>query len=104
VEETLPDGGMMAVAHDGHHVTAVVAQMLNRFLAHHVPLVRHQDREDQDEDSDDQRDGPALEASVRRLKGEEAQQAGHARASTQGLNKLGRAGPSFGSGRTAGGP
>src|SRR5256886_12091214 len=62
VEEPLADRRMMAIAHRGDHVSAIVAQMLDRFLPRDVPLIGHQDHEDQDESADDQPDHPALEA------------------------------------------
>src|SRR5205823_12033543 len=64
VEEAFPHGCVVAVAHGRDHVPAVVAQVLDRFLAGDVPLVRHQDGEDEDEGPDDQPDHPALEAPV----------------------------------------
>jgi len=62
VEEPLSHRRVMAVAHCGDHVSAIVAQMLDRLLSRDVALVRHQDHEDQDERADDQPDHPALEA------------------------------------------
>ena len=55
---------MVAVAHRCDHVSAVVAEVLDRFLAGDVSLVRHEDGEDEDKGPDDQPDHPALEASV----------------------------------------
>src|SRR5438309_471092 len=62
VEEPLPDRRMVAVAHRGDHVPAIVAQMLDGLLPRDVPLIGHQDHEDQDERADDQPDHPTLEA------------------------------------------
>src|SRR5207245_4720726 len=59
------------------HVSAVVAQVLDRLLAGHVSLVRLQDREHEDERPDDQPDHPALEAPVI-LEGECGPGGGHA--------------------------
>src|SRR3989449_11167489 len=66
----------MAVAHRGDHVSAIVAQVLDRFLAGDVPLVGHQDAEDEDQRSDDHPNHPALEASVI-LEGEHGPGGGH---------------------------
>ncbi len=62
VEESLPDLRVMAVAHRRHHVPAIVAKMLDRFLPGDVSLVRHQDREDEDQGANDHANHPALEA------------------------------------------
>ena len=62
VEEPLADRGVVAIAHRVDHVPAIIAQVLDRFLPCHVALVRHQDREDEDEGADDQADHPTLEA------------------------------------------
>jgi len=62
VEEPLSDRRVMAVAHRGHHMSAIVAQVLDRLLPRDVALIRHQDHEDEDEGADDQPDHPALEA------------------------------------------
>src|SRR5947209_7223819 len=77
VEEPLSDGRVVAVAHGRDHVPAVVAQVLDRLLAGHVSLIRHQDREHEDERPDDQPDHPALEAPVI-LEGECGPGGGHA--------------------------
>lgn len=70
VQELLPHGGMVAVAHRVHEASAVAAEMLHRPLLRDVPLVGHEEAEDQDEEADDDRDGEALEASLGRLEGE----------------------------------
>ena len=64
VEEPLADRRVMTVAHRRDHVPAVVAEVLDRLLAGDVPLVRHEDREDEDERPDDQADHPALKAAI----------------------------------------
>jgi hypothetical protein len=55
---------MMAVAHRGHHVPAIVAKVLDRLFPGDVSLVRHQDHEDENERPDDYANHPTLEASV----------------------------------------
>ena len=55
VEEFLAHGGVVAIAHGGHEPSAVPAQMLDGPFLRDVPLVRHEDGEDQDEESDDNR-------------------------------------------------
>src|SRR5438552_5792778 len=62
VEEPLADRRVVAIAHRGDHVPAIVAQVLDRLLPRDVPLIGHQDHADQDERADDQPDHPALEA------------------------------------------
>src|SRR3970040_2029690 len=70
VEELLPHGGVVAVAHDVHEAAAVVAEMLHGLLARDVALVGHEDREDEHEEADDHGHGEALEAPLRRPGGE----------------------------------
>ena len=53
----------MTVAHDGDHVAAVVAEVLDGPLPRHVSLVRHQREKDQNEDAQDCRHGDAREAA-----------------------------------------
>src|SRR3990172_3793564 len=64
MQEPLADGRVVAVADRGHHVPAIVAEVLHGLLARDVSLVRHEDREDEDERADDQGDHPALETSL----------------------------------------
>ena len=61
MEEPFAHGCMVAVAHRGDHVPAILAEMLDRLSPCDVPLVRHQDREDEDEGADNQADRSALE-------------------------------------------
>ena len=62
MEEPLPDGRVVAVAHRSDHVAAVVAEVLDGPLACDVSLVREEDREDEDEDPDHGPDDEALKA------------------------------------------
>lgn len=75
MEEPLPHGRVVAVAHGGDHVPAVVAQVLHGLLARDVPLVREEDHEDEEEDADHDPDRETLERRL--LEGVEAR-VGHA--------------------------
>ena len=64
MEKPLTHRRVVAIAHGGDHVTAIVAQVFDGFLPRDVALVRHQDPEDEHERADDQADHPALQARV----------------------------------------
>ncbi len=79
VEELLPHGSVVAVAHRDDEAAAVVAQVLHGSFPRDVALVRKEDCEDEHEDADDDRDGEALEAPIRDLARERSPRRGHAR-------------------------
>jgi len=62
MKELLSHGGVVAIARDGHHVAAVIAQVLDGTSAGDVPLVRHEAEKDQYKDSDNHADGNARKA------------------------------------------
>jgi hypothetical protein len=64
MEELLPNRCMVAIARSGHKPPAVVANVLDGPPSGVIALVRHQDREDDDEEPNDDADGEALEASL----------------------------------------
>ncbi len=70
VEELLPHCRVVAVAHRGHEVAAIAAEVLHGPLPSDVPLIRHEDEEHEDEEADDHAYREALEAPVRGLERE----------------------------------
>src|SRR2546426_650587 len=75
VEELLLHGGVVAVADDGHHVTAIITEVLDRALPRHVPLVCHQGEQDDHEKAEDRRDDQTSEVPGRFLQGQEREEA-----------------------------
>ena len=65
--KSLAHRGVMAIAYDVHEATAVGAHTLNRPLAGDVPLIRHEDREDEHKETYDQGDREALKTPIRGL-------------------------------------
>jgi len=64
---------MVAIADDRHHVSAVVAEMLNGPLAGDIPLVCHEPEKNQHEDADNRADRDAREAPARLLERQEGE-------------------------------
>ena len=88
VEELLPNGRVVAIAHDGDHVPAVVTEVLDRPAARHVPLVRHECKEDQDQEPENPGDDETCECA-RVLEGDERQNLRHAQTSLRVVLNLG---------------
>lgn len=88
VEELLPDWRVVAVAHDGDHVATVIAQVLDGSATRHVPLVRHEAKEDENQDPKDSRNDETRQRP-RLLQGDGGQRSGHAQSSQRVVLNLG---------------